>query len=400
MPRKEALCRRAGRGPLGGFREKTRESRRGLLGVPDREDRLACRLHRAADAGDRRTQDDGEPGQKRLEHVVPAPCPERPAEKGDVAEPVGRSELSDRIEEKDVGRAGPARRRTPCDAEPCRTGPASRLVPRLGAAGGEEEERGDSRAREGAGKGEDEIELFLGDRSGDQNRPARGQRADLCRERRLGRERAVELHVPGDVDPALGDAGHREARGVFGCPGRHRRQGFERAAEEAPRGANSPRRTFGEASAGDENRQGASTDRPEEDGPELGLDENEETRRGRIEEAPDREGQVEGEGLEPRGREEVPEPLSEEPDAGRRRGGDEERKLGAFGPEGQDERVGKLDFTDRDPLDPHVGLRQPTRWEEAAGDQRRKAGTSLRPGGFSQPAFLEEVTIPIREAAL
>ena len=292
---------------------------------------------------------------------------------------------------------GVDRRTTP---QARRAGPARRLVPRLGAAGGEEEERGDSGAREGAGEGEDEVELFLGDRSGDQDRPARGERADLSRERRLGRQRAVELHVPGDVDPALGDADRREAGGVLGRPGRHRGEGLERAAEEAPRGAKAPRRTLGEASAGDEDRQGASPGGPQEDRPELGLDEDEKPRRGRIEEAPHREGQVEGERLEPRGRGEVPEPPPEEPDAGGRRGGDEERKVGALGPEGQDERVGELDLADRDPLDPDVGLRQPARREEAAGDQRRKAGTSPWPGGFSQPAFLEEVTIPIREAAL
>ena len=60
----------------------------------------------------------------------------------------------------------------------------------------------------------------------------------------------------------------------------------------------------------------------------------------------------------------------------------------------------ELDLAHGDTLDPDVGLLRSTRREEAAGDQRREAGTSLRTEEISQPAFLEEVTIPIREAAL
>ena len=385
VPREEGVCRLRGpqraRPRVG---EEAGERRRRLPGVPDREGRLARRLHGAADVPDRGTENDGEPGQERLEDVVPAPRPERPAEKGDVAEPVGRGELADRVEEKDVGRAGPARPSTAGRraGPPRRPGVPPRPTSR-GGAGARRRNGATPGAREARGEGEDEVELLLGDRPGDEDRPARGEGADLaprrparagaggrtsCRRRRGSGSRGT----PTEAKRAA-SSGVRAATAERAASG---------AAKEAPRGAKAPGRTLGEASARDEDGQAAPPGRAEENGPELRLHEDEEARRGRVEEAPDGKGQVEGEGLESGRRGKVPEPPPEKPDAGRRRGGDEKRKRGPLGPESQDERVGELDLADRDPLDPDVGPRRPTRREEASGDQRRKAGTSPRPGGF------------------
>jgi hypothetical protein len=167
-----------------------------------------------------------------------------------------------------------------------------------------------------------------------------------------------------------------------------------------PGGAETPRRALGEPGAGDEDGEAAAPGGPEEDGPQLGLYEDEKARCGGVEETPHRQGEVQGKGLEAGRRGKLPEPPPEKADAGRGGRGDEEGKRGAFGPKREDERVRQLDLADGDSLDPDVGPRRFLRRKEPAGDQGRNARRTRGLGRSPQPAFLEEVTILIREAAL
>jgi hypothetical protein len=203
------------------------------------------------------------------------------------------------------------------------------------------------------------------------------------------------------VNPLLRDADGGEPPGVLLAAGRDGGEGAEAAAEERTGGAEPADRPLREAPARHEDWQAPAPRRPEEDGPELGLHQDEEARSGRIEEAADRDGEVEGKRLKPRRRGEVAESLLEEADAGRGRRCDEERELRTRGAEGERERVGQLDLADRDSLHPDVDPPGRGLGKEPSREESRQAGSSGRRAfGPGQPASLEEVTFRIREAAL
>ena len=282
--------------------------------------RVACGLHGATDVPDRRSENDGEARLERLEDVVSAALAERPTEEGDVAEAVGRGELTDRVEEEDVRRTGRRRASTAGrrgGRPPRRGGAASSQV--SGRRGARRRNGAVRRQGEAPREGEDEVELLLGDRAGARGRAAprrgRGPRRAKAGSGGSGRSNFMS---PADVDPLLGHSDRREAVSVLLRPRRHGGEGRERSAKEAPGGAEAPRRALGEAGAGDEDGEAAAPGGPQEDGPELRLDEDEEARRGGVEEAPHGKGEVEGKGLEAGRRGEVPEPSARE---GRRRPG-------------------------------------------------------------------------------
>ena len=245
------------------------------------EDGARGRVDGPPDVPDGRTDDDGRARPQRLEDVVAPLRRERAAEERGVGQAVRPGELADRVEEEDVGsafRRAPVERAAARDAQPVALGAPRGGVEIVGPARGEEEEERRP-FREPAPDVENER----------RSRPRPTEPATRIgrppratghgRERRLGRRRTVELHVPRDRDRAT--PGRRSPRSAPRPrpSARDARDGRERTRRKSADGAPvRARRAVGEARVREEDRDGAAPRREQDGRPELGLDEDEDAR--------------------------------------------------------------------------------------------------------------------------